>query len=89
MPLERDFFRRLLEAGAAESSGCTPSCHLGNDTPPEQSSTVNVLRKIFLLSSDLWHANNEIASAALTKLPENGSFWFSVLMLHSLSFMLC
>ncbi|GJN03216.1 hypothetical protein PR202_ga20633 [Eleusine coracana subsp. coracana] len=54
-----------------ESSGCTPSCHLGNDTPPEQSSTVNVLRKIFLPSSDLLHANNELCFAAFTKLPEN------------------
>jgi E3 ubiquitin-protein ligase BRE1 len=71
-----------LEAGATESSGSTPSCHLGNDTPPEQSSTVNVLRKIFLPSSDMWHANNEFASAAFSKLPENGSFWFSVLTLH-------
>ncbi|KAK3145020.1 hypothetical protein QOZ80_4AG0321460 [Eleusine coracana subsp. coracana] len=71
MPLENDFFKRLLEAGVAESSGCTPSCHLGNDTPPEQSSTVNVLRKIFLPSSDLLHANNELCFAAFTKLPEN------------------
>jgi E3 ubiquitin-protein ligase BRE1 len=80
--LKGNFFSQLLEAGAAESSGSTPSCHLGNDTPPEQSSTVNVQRKIFLPSSDMWHANNEFASAAFSKLPENGSFWFSVLTLH-------
>ncbi|TVU13814.1 hypothetical protein EJB05_37243 [Eragrostis curvula] len=71
MPIERDFWRQLLEAGATESSGCSPSCLLGNDIPPEQSSTVNVMRKIFLRSSDLWHANNDFASAAFTKLPEN------------------
>ena len=74
MTLERSFLNRLLEAGATESSGYSPSCHLGNDVPPEQSSTVNVLQKIFLPSSDLWHMNNEFVSAALTKLPENGSF---------------
>ncbi|XP_062231919.1 E3 ubiquitin-protein ligase BRE1-like 1 isoform X2 [Phragmites australis] len=71
MPIERDFFRRFLEAGATESSGCAPSCNMGNDVPPEQSSMVNVLRKILLPSSDLWHSINEFASAALTKLPEN------------------
>ena len=74
MTLERGFLNRLLEAGATESSGYSPSCHLGNDVPPEQSSTVNVLQKIFLPSSDQWHMNNEFVSAALTKLPENGSF---------------
>lgn len=71
VPLEKDFFRQLMEAGAAESSGITPSCHLGNDNPPEQSSAVNVLRKMFFPSSDMWHANNEFASAAFSKLPEN------------------
>nr|TKW21994.1 hypothetical protein SEVIR_4G158300v2 [Setaria viridis]TKW21995.1 hypothetical protein SEVIR_4G158300v2 [Setaria viridis] len=71
MALERDFLNRLLEAGATESSDCSPSCHPGNDVPPEQSSTINVLQKFFLPSSDLWHVNNEFVSAALTKLPEN------------------
>ncbi|XP_062184470.1 E3 ubiquitin-protein ligase BRE1-like 1 [Phragmites australis] len=71
MPTENDFLRRLVEAGATESSGCAPRCHLGNDVPPEQSSTVNVLRNIFRPSSDLWHANKEFATTALTKLPEN------------------
>ena len=74
MTLGRGFLNRLLEAGATESSGYSRSCHLGNDVPPEQSSTVNVLQKIFLPLSDLWHVNNEFISAALTKLPENGSF---------------
>ncbi|KAG2607717.1 E3 ubiquitin-protein ligase BRE1-like 1 isoform X1 [Panicum virgatum] len=69
--LGRGFLNRLLEAGATESSGYSRSCHLGNDVPPEQSSTVNVLEKIFLPLSDLWHVNNEFVSAALTKLPEN------------------
>lgn len=74
MALERDFLNRLLEAGATESSGGSPSCHPGNDIPPEQLSTVNVLQKVFLPSCDLWHVNNELVSAALTKLPESGSF---------------
>lgn len=73
-PLERDFLNRLLEAGATESSGCSPSYHLGNGVAPEQSSTVNVLQKAFLPSSDLWHVNNDLVYVALTKLPENGSF---------------
>ncbi|CAO1939189.1 unnamed protein product [Urochloa humidicola] len=68
--LERDFLNRLLEAGATESSGSL-SCHPGNDVLPDQSSTINVLQKIFLPSSDLWHVNNELVSAALPKLPEN------------------
>ncbi|KAJ1260653.1 hypothetical protein BS78_10G249500 [Paspalum vaginatum] len=68
-PQERDFLNRLLEAGAIENSG-SPRCHLGNDVPSEQA-TADVLRKIFHPSSDLWHVNNEIVSAALTKLPEN------------------
>jgi E3 ubiquitin-protein ligase BRE1 len=74
MALESDFLNRLLEAGAAESSGCSPSCHPGNDVASEQSSTINVLQKFFLPSSELWHVNNEFVSAALTKLQENGSF---------------
>ncbi|XP_034574578.1 E3 ubiquitin-protein ligase BRE1-like 1 isoform X1 [Setaria viridis] len=68
---ERDFLNRLLEAGATESSGCFPSHHLGNGVAPEQSSTVNVLQKAFLPSSDLWHVNNDLVYVALTKLPEN------------------
>ena len=74
MTLEKGFLNELAEASATESSGYSRSCHLGNDVPPEQSSTVNVLHKIFLPLSDLWHVNNEFISAALTKLPENGSF---------------
>ncbi|KAL6903382.1 hypothetical protein ACP4OV_004195 [Aristida adscensionis] len=71
MSLERDFLRRHVEAGATESSGCAPSCHLENDISREQPSTVNVIRNIFFPSSDLWHSNKEFARAALTKLPEN------------------
>ncbi|KAL6652277.1 hypothetical protein ACP70R_011202 [Stipagrostis hirtigluma subsp. patula] len=71
MSLEKDFLRRLVEAGATESSGCAPSCHLGNDITPEQPSTVNVLRNSFLPSSDLWRVNKEFSLSALNKLPEN------------------
>jgi hypothetical protein len=84
VPLEKDFFRQPMEAGVAESSGITPSCHLGNDNPPGQSSAVTVLRKMFFPSSDMWRANNEFASAAFSKLPKNGLFWLSVLTLHLL-----
>jgi E3 ubiquitin-protein ligase BRE1 len=71
--LETDFLNGLLEAGATESSG-SPNCQLGNDVSSEQSTTIDILQKMFPPSSGPWHANNEFISAALKKLPENGLF---------------
>ncbi|AQK66703.1 E3 ubiquitin-protein ligase BRE1-like 1 [Zea mays] len=68
--LETDFLNGLLEAGATESSG-SPNCQLGNDVSSEQSTTIDILQKLFLPSSGPWHVNNEFVSAALMKLPEN------------------
>lgn len=71
--LETDFLNGLLEAGATESSG-SHNCQLGNDVSSEQSTTIDILQKLFLPSNGPWHVNNEFVSAALTKLPENGLF---------------
>lgn len=73
--LEAGFLNGLLEAGASatESSGFS-NCQLGNDVSSEQSTTIDILQKMFLPSSGPWHANNEFVSAALKKLPENGLF---------------
>ena len=73
--LEAGFLNGLLEAGASatESSGFS-NCQLGNDVSSEQSTTIDILEKMFLPSSGPWHANNEFVSAALKKLPENGLF---------------
>ncbi|AQK81196.1 E3 ubiquitin-protein ligase BRE1-like 1 [Zea mays] len=66
------FLNGLLEAGASatESSGFS-NCQLGNDVSSEESTTIDILQKMFLPSSGPWHANNEVVSAALKKLPEN------------------
>ncbi|AQK81190.1 E3 ubiquitin-protein ligase BRE1-like 1 [Zea mays] len=53
-----------------ESSGFS-NCQLGNDVSSEESTTIDILQKMFLPSSGPWHANNEVVSAALKKLPEN------------------
>ncbi|AQK81197.1 E3 ubiquitin-protein ligase BRE1-like 1 [Zea mays] len=53
-----------------QSSGFS-NCQLGNDVSSEESTTIDILQKMFLPSSGPWHANNEVVSAALKKLPEN------------------
>ncbi|XP_066369020.1 E3 ubiquitin-protein ligase BRE1-like 1 isoform X2 [Miscanthus floridulus] len=68
--VRKDFLNGLMEAGATESSG-SPNCQLGNDVSSEQSTTIDILQKLFLPSNGPWHVNNEFVSAALTKLPEN------------------
>ncbi|AQK81182.1 E3 ubiquitin-protein ligase BRE1-like 1 [Zea mays] len=70
--IRKGFLNGLLEAGASatESSGFS-NCQLGNDVSSEESTTIDILQKMFLPSSGPWHANNEVVSAALKKLPEN------------------
>ncbi|KAE8783024.1 hypothetical protein D1007_43573 [Hordeum vulgare] len=64
IPKDKDFLSRLVETGAAESSGC----HLENHV---HLSTTDVLQNILFSSNDSWHANKKSLLDPYAALPEN------------------
>ncbi|KAJ8513461.1 hypothetical protein OPV22_003895 [Ensete ventricosum] len=63
-PTEDDFFRRLLEAGATESSHYVSTTPNRDNIREAESTTKNILQNIICSLNDMWNVNKVFVAAA-------------------------